>query len=213
MESMSLLQEVQNDYKNADKIKAKKKKVENLKKIQEERTKQKRIATAVLVFVVALIVGVYWFAKHYYVQIPFTVAGRPLVVKIDKKVLQGVVAITTDQEVVEAEPLTDMEVIEQYDLALILKVVYMLESTWGQNDYCKEKGTFNGYGYRQNSYENKCYESFEQVTERVNEWLEERLAYNGNDLAEALCYYNTGIANNGACEYSQKFMRELADNL
>jgi len=102
----------------------------------------------------------------------------------------------------EEKKLTDFETIEQYRLSHVLKGIYRKESSAGKNDYCKEKGEFNGFGFRQNTRENKCYKSFDEVTERVHEWLEERLAFNGNNLPEALCYYNQGIAGQDSCSYS-----------
>ena len=113
---------------------------------------------------------------------------------------------------VETKPLTDIEVIEQYHLSPALKTIYFLESTSGKNDFCKESGKFNGYGYRQNSFEKKCYDTFEQVTDKVNEWLEDRLATNGNNLVEAICFYNKGIQGLEVCDYSINFMGVLTKN-
>jgi hypothetical protein len=112
----------------------------------------------------------------------------------------------------ETKPLTDIEVIEQYHLSPALKTIYFLESTSGKNDFCKESGKFNGYGYRQNSFEKKCYDTFEQVTDKVNEWLEDRLATNGNNLVEAICFYNKGIQGLEVCDYSINFMGVLTKN-
>lgn len=112
----------------------------------------------------------------------------------------------------ETKPLTDIEVIEQYHLSPALKTIYFLESTSGKNDFCKESGKFNGYGYRQNSSENKCYDTFAQVTDKVNEWLEDRLATNGNNLVEAICFYNKGIQGLEVCDYSINFMGVLTKN-
>ncbi|KKT68116.1 MAG: hypothetical protein UW63_C0087G0011, partial [Candidatus Uhrbacteria bacterium GW2011_GWF2_44_350] len=63
-----------------------------------------------------------------------------------------------------------------------------------------------------NSFENKCYDTFEQVTEKVNDWLEERLSMNGNDLVEAICLYNKGVQGLQVCDYSVNFMGVLTKN-
>ena len=110
-------------------------------------------------------------------------------------------------------PKTDQEVIQEYKLAPIVRTIYFLESTSGKNDPCKEANMFNGYGYRQNTFENMCYDTFEEVTEKVNEWYEERLTFNGNNLAEALCFYNKGISGLNTCDYSLNFIRSLVDQL
>ena len=109
-------------------------------------------------------------------------------------------------------PMTDMQVIEQYHLSPAIKTIYFLESTSGQKDGCKDTGMVNGYGYRQNSGEWKCYPTFEQVTDKVNEWLEDRLAMNGNNLVEAICFYNKGIQGMNVCDYSENFMGVLTKN-
>lgn len=114
---------------------------------------------------------------------------------------------------VETKPKTEAEIMEQYHLAPVLKTVYFLESTSGKKDGCKDEGKVNGYGYGQNKSGWKCYNSFEQVTERVNEWFEDRLAVNGNDLIEAVCYYNTGHEGQLSCgDYSANFFSVLTKN-
>lgn len=117
----------------------------------------------------------------------------------------------TEQEV---KVLTDIETIEQYYLAPYIKSIYMLESTKGQNDGCKDEGKFNGYGFRQNSSEWKCYDSFAEVTKEVNDWLEYQLDQNGGDIIESVCYYNKGVHGLMSCgDYSANFSSVLTDNL
>jgi hypothetical protein len=110
---------------------------------------------------------------------------------------------------VKNEPLTDMEIIDQYELSQYIKAIYFLESTHGKNDGCKDQGKFNGYGYGQNATSWNCFDSFEEVTEKVNNWLEDRLASNGDNIVEAVCYYNTGISNNMNCAYGVTFMEVI----
>jgi len=112
----------------------------------------------------------------------------------------------------ESVTLTDTQVIEQYRLAPVLKSIYFLESTSGKQDGCREQGKFNGFGYGQSSSTWKCYDTFEQVTLRVNEWLEDRLATNGNNVIEAICFYNRGIQGMNVCDYSENFASVITKN-
>ena len=109
--------------------------------------------------------------------------------------------------------MTEEEVLATMENPLILKVVRMLESTGGVNDGCEEDGLVNGFGYRQNSSEFRCYKDFRSVAKKVDDWFTERLDYNNNHLPEALCYYNKGIAGQMTCDYSQGFLGLLADQL
>lgn len=112
--------------------------------------------------------------------------------------------------VIVQKKLTEEEVFAQYKLAPLLKTVYFLESTSGKNDSCKSEGKYNGYGYRQNTFEWKCFNSFEEVTEYVNAWYEERLKENGNNIVEAVCYYNSGIAGQKSCKYSDNMIISIS---
>lgn len=177
-------------------IKEQKQNVSRHKKEEKNRlekarkTSLKRKITAFTVFIVALAIAVYVFASNYYLQIPFTVAKRALIVKRESQnILLNPIA---EAKTVEAKVLTDMETIEQYKYQLIMKGMYRKESSKGANDFCKQDGKFNGFGFRQNSRENKCYETFNDVAQRVDEWLDEELLRNGNNLVQALCYYNKG---------------------
>jgi hypothetical protein len=141
-----------------------------------------------------------WRAGHQW-QLPINWVGLVREIETPEQLALGV-----------NKPKTDMEIIEQYHLSPVLKTIYFLESTSGKNDSCKEEGLFNGYGYRQHRNDWKCYESFEQVTDKVNEWFEERLATNGNELVEAVCFYNKGIQGLQVCDYSINFMGVLTKN-
>lgn len=108
---------------------------------------------------------------------------------------------------------TKDEVFDSYKLGPVLRSIEFLESTSGQNDGCKDEGKVNGFGYAQNGTSWKCYNTFEQVVEVVNIWFEERLSTNGNNISEAVCYYNTGVPHQDSCVYSQNFMSVIVDNL
>lgn len=187
------------------------------KKKRDEKNKQREQAIRAfkikayltVAFIVTFFVGVYWFANNYQLRSPILLSFQSLWIKKEKP------ETTILSPIAEAKTVTktDMEVIEGYKLAPVLKTIYFLESTHGKADGCKDEGKFNGYGYRQNSAEWKCYDSFEQVTDKVNEWLEERLAYNGNNIVEAVCYYNKGIAGLKSCDYSDNFVSSLIQNL
>lgn len=104
------------------------------------------------------------------------------------------------------KPKTEKEIIFSYKNGDILWKIYGLESSWGRNDGCREQGKYNGFGYGQNKYVWNCFNSFEEVVEKVNNWFEKRLKENGNDLTEALCYYNTGLTKQVNCKYYQSFI-------
>lgn len=109
--------------------------------------------------------------------------------------------------------MTPEEIIARSNNPVILRGVYMLESTKGQNDGCKEDGLINGFGFRQNSSEFRCYRDFSSVVSKVDNWFSTRLSENNNNVAEALCFYNKGIANLNSCDYSQNFLMVLGDAL
>mgnify|MGYP001559570464 CR=1 FL=1 len=82
--------------------------------------------------------------------------------------------------------------------------IFGLESTWGKNDGCKTKGLgFNGYGYRQNSFEWVCYPTQEEVRQHVINRIKELTV--DMDLETALCYYNTGYKVKG-CNYYKNYL-------
>ena len=75
--------------------------------------------------------------------------------------------------------------------------IFTLESSNGRNVLCPE-GTYNGYGFRQNSFEWVCYPTQDEVRMLVIEWLVKNISKYG--LEQALCRYNVGIATND-CKY------------
>lgn len=212
MSDDNLLREIQEDYKKAQTKPKKKRKTQaemELERIDRIRTIKRNILI-VFVLVATAVTGVAyaaeryvdWRAEHEW-QFPAKWIG--FVRKIELQIISPVSGETQ-------QPLTEDEVIDQHHLAPVLHSIYMLESTEGENDSCKDEGKFNGYGYAQNGSMWKCYDSFDEVTERVNMWLEDRLATNGNNLTEAICYYNTGIEWQDYCgDYSANFWSVLSN--
>lgn len=93
----------------------------------------------------------------------------------------------------------------QYSSEQIVKTVFKLESSSGKHDGCVTKGLgYNGYGYRQNSTEWKCFGSREEVAGYVAWQFEKYLKT--MDLETALCYYNTGSKIKG-CQYYKNFLK------
>jgi hypothetical protein len=72
------------------------------------------------------------------------------------------------------KPVTDVDIIARSRHPEQLLAIYTLESSQGKNDGCKRSGKFNGFGFRQNSREFKCYDTFEEVVNEVDNWLTEK---------------------------------------
>ena len=89
-----------------------------------------------------------------------------------------------------------------FDIGAIADKIYTLESSNGKNDGCNRLGKFNGYGYRQNTFEWICYDSHEEVRMHVINWLTKHIK-NG-DIESALCLYNQGKITND-CTYAVNF--------
>jgi len=89
-----------------------------------------------------------------------------------------------------------------FDVGAIADRIYQLESSSGKNDGCRKLGLYNGYGFRQNQFEWKCYSSAEQVRNLVIDWLETNIK-DGN-IEKALCLYNRGI-DQTQCSYAIKY--------
>jgi hypothetical protein len=96
------------------------------------------------------------------------------------------------------------QLIEKPDVHKVARKIYGLESSFGKNDSCRQQGQYNGYGYGQNTSTWNCFESFEIVTSKVENWIQDKLS-KGDTLAEAICLYNTGIKQD-SCDYYQNFL-------
>jgi len=169
--------------------------------------------------VLGLVISASVYFQHYRwnYQSPILVSFQtPLIVtKIET---QEVVEITPEASIVEAkevEPRDERKffvkngetigdsAIAKADNKWILWRVYALESSRGNNDGCKYMGKFNGFGYRQNSFEHICFDEFEEVVGYVDAWFNKQLET--KTLEQTLCLYNQGKLMD-SCEYSNKFM-------
>jgi len=117
-----------------------------------------------------------------------------------KKVDSVVTAVLYDEALIQREEtlFPSGERIEMYLVypELLLKI-YKAESSSGKNDSCRKKGKFNGYGYAPGS----CYDSFEEITSIVDDWLIENIEQYG--VERSLCRYNTGKPIDD-CDYLKK---------
>lgn len=86
-----------------------------------------------------------------------------------------------------------------FNVGAIADKIYQLESSGGKNDSCRALGMFNGFGYRQNSFEWMCYSSHEEVRNLVINWLTQHIK--SGDIQSALCLYNEGKIES-QCRYS-----------
>lgn len=98
---------------------------------------------------------------------------------------------------------SDQDYINQAKHKDIVAKIYTLESSQGTQDGCKDQGKVNGFGYRQNDFEWICFDTFAEVVQHVDNWFDTQLQ--SKNLAEALCYYNTGKVEEN-CKYYQKFL-------
>lgn len=85
------------------------------------------------------------------------------------------------------------------DVGKIADRIYTLESSNGRNDSCKKIGKVNGFGYRQNTFEWICYDSYEEVRGLVVNWLLDHIGKYG--VERSLCIYNRGVNETG-CNYA-----------
>lgn len=158
-----------------------------------------------------------WFNDHYEIKsqfpivlkVPVWVEQRRLISPIE---LVRVEVTASPSATPSATPLprigqpaskkgADAQVISKHKYASLMWGIYGKESTWGKADGCKNKGLFNGYGFRQNTREWKCFESFEEVSTEVENWLVANLAKFDNNINRTLCYYNKGLVLTD-CDYS-----------
>lgn len=69
--------------------------------------------------------------------------------------------------------------------------VFILESSGGKNDSCRDKGLYNGYGYGQSKHSWLCFKTQAEARAKVTAWFERELKK--RELSEALCGYNLGF--------------------
>jgi len=102
-------------------------------------------------------------------------------------------------EIVES----DIEMIKKEKYGDIMLKIYEMESNSGKNDSCRKSGKFNGFGYGQNTDTWMCYNTFEEVVNKVNSWFEAQYK-TGYAFNQILCFYNTGTYYT-TCDYNTKF--------
>jgi hypothetical protein len=84
----------------------------------------------------------------------------------------------------------------------IANKIYTLESSNGKNDSCRNLGLWNGYGFRQNSFEWVCYGSHDEVRSLVITWLTNHIGKYG--IEKSLCIYNQGRVTD-SCTYAMNY--------
>jgi hypothetical protein len=152
------------------------------------------------VIIVAMCIGLKMFFDIYTLRSPIIVILQSPLYKREVKVYEKKVPFAVE--------ITDTEerVIMTSKRPGLVRNVYLLESSLGVNDGCRDKGKYNGFGYGQNSDGWACFDSFEQVVRKVDAWFDQRLGSNGNNLPEAVCLYNQGISGQETCSYYESFM-------
>jgi len=144
-------------------------------------------AILVIIFLITSVYGVYSFFYNYSLQVPVTF--RSPIVSRHRDILISPVGTQSASMI--------------FDIGSIADKIYTLESSNGKNDSCRNLGLYNGYGFRENSSEWKCFESHEQVRELVINWLTTHIKNFG--VEKALCMYNRGIDEN-TCTYSEHYL-------
>lgn len=145
-------------------------------------------AIVILIIIATSAYGVYEFNYNYSLQSPITLRS-PIVSKHRDILISPVAKGKKTSSIL--------------DLGKIADKIYILESSGGKNDSCKNLGLFNGFGFRQNTSEWICYSSHEEVRQLVINWLTTHIAKYG--LEKSLCIYNRGVNETG-CTYSQNYL-------
>jgi len=175
---------------------------------------------ASLVFVLFISVFSYWFGGNYRLRSPIVITFRLPFEAIKTTPLPNGLQKVNAQETtplsptltpkkqslipeVQAKDMTIADYIDQAKHKDILRKIYTLESSQGRNDGCKDNGKLNGFGYGQNRYTWNCFDTPQEVVNKVDAWFDRELQT--KTLAEALCYYNKGIVENN-CTYYQNYL-------
>lgn len=137
-----------------------------------------------LFLIIASVYGVKSFFDKYYLRLPF-IMQSPIVPRKAEVIISPVSAQSSQLRTI--------------DIGEIADKIYFLESGRGKNDSCRKLGLYNGFGFRQSSFEWKCFSSHEEVRMLVINWLIDNISKHG--LEKALCLYNRGIAEKG-CRYA-----------
>lgn len=143
------------------------------------------LITTFIVIVLLAIYGVVSFFNQYGLQSPITFRS-PVYNKNSNVLISPVSTKSAKQSAI-------------FNVGAIADKIYTLESSNGKNDGCRNLGLYNGYGYRQNSFEWVCYNSHDEARMHVINWLTQNIK-DGN-IEKALCLYNRGLNETG-CQYA-----------
>ena len=109
--------------------------------------------------------------------------------------------VTTVAHITIEKKLTPTEIIAKTKHPEEIMVIWALESSMGRNDSCKNIGKVNGFGFAQSTHTWNCFDSFEEVVSKVDEWLTMR-------DRENYCLYQQGIRTPD-CAYALKAIKLL----
>lgn len=109
----------------------------------------------------------------------------------------------------KAKPITqytEKQIVMKSKYGPILWKVYGLESTWGKNDYCRNRGLgYAGFGVLADG-QIVCYRSFSDAVARAEYWLLKN--WDRKSLAVTLCRWNTGKGSE-TCPYYESYLSLL----
>jgi len=96
--------------------------------------------------------------------------------------------------------------VEKIKISEIIDKIWTLESSRGQapaglHVYCKNQGMSNEYGYGGMALK-LCFRNHKEATAMIHLWFNQQLET--KSVEQALCYYNTGRADNN-CEYLKAY--------
>lgn len=150
-----------------------------------------------------VVIGVAWTVSYFQwekIAEPYTV-----------KYLNTGVVVKTEAHVRESVEESN-EVLQEGDEILslstdkIVSLIYRMESSGGKNDRCQRLGLgYNSYGFGVYNGNYPCYETQEEVTNLVTEWVNQHRA-EGMTWGQLACHYNTGTPSD-TCEYYDKMLK------
>lgn len=189
-----------------------------MKTKKQEPKKKSYVVQKTIAFLFALGLwtqGAVWFFSHYELQTPIKIQS-PIRDKYLKVVPSEVVPTTLpelrglDKPTATPTPKKRSSIkgafigpvyAAEYSISEVdTDKIYRLESSGGKNDSCRNQGKYNGYGFGQSTFAWNCFDSHEEVENKVQAWFDDK-EEKGFTLDEALCYYNQGIKQEG-CQYA-----------
>ena len=143
--------------------------------------KYKLVYLAGVVTTVAAILLVNWFNNNYRLQSP---------IMIQSPVVPLTTTTPTPSSTPTSTPTNTPSVAPKRKASVdrIVDVVYRLESSQGKHDPCAIKGRYNGFGMAPGT----CYDSHEEVRNKVVSWFDKCMNKNGYSLSHCACSYNLG---------------------